>query len=84
MLREIRIDVILVILLAAAVTIFVLNTTAEFGPFATGQIGLPSDSSAEATAEPTAESADEMPSEDATQEPTAEVTAEATAEATEE
>ena len=80
MFREIRIDVILVILLAAAVTIFVLNTTAEFGPFATGQIGLPSDS----PAEPTAEVADEMPSEDAAQEPTAEVTAEATAEATEE
>lgn len=38
--RDIRPDVIFVILITLAITIFAVNSTTEFGPLATGSIGV--------------------------------------------
>lgn len=75
MLREIRLDVILLILITAAITIYILNATTVVGPLATGQIGV---STLDGTEEPTAEveatvEATEEPVEAATEEATTEV-----------
>lgn len=85
MLKDIRIDVVVLIILTVAITVFVLNATTEFGPLATGQIGI---GGSEATEAPTAEveatvevEATEVATEEATVE--AEATEAATIEVTE-
>ena len=76
MLREIRLDVILLVVITVIVAIFVLNATAESGPLKTGELGVPPDWEAsqeitpvEATPEATIEAAEDI---EATVEPTEE------------
>jgi hypothetical protein len=75
MLREIRLDVVLVIILTAAITIFALAQTADFGPFA-GLIPAEDGAAVEVTPEVTPEAAADEATEEA---PSAEVTVEAEA-----
>lgn len=74
MLKEIRLDVVLIILLTAAITIFALAQTADFGPFtdlipaeATEVVEVTEEATIEITEEATVEEEDEVVDAEATE-----------------
>lgn len=74
-----KLDVILVFLLTIAVVIFALNATTEFGPLATGSIGVTEETAVEWGQAPRGE----VEADEDTMAAEPEATAEATAEADE-
>lgn len=78
-----KLDVILVFLLIIVVTILALNATTEFGPLATGSIGVTAETAVEWGQAPRGEVEADEDTMAAEPEATAEATAEATTEAEE-
>lgn len=75
MLREIRLDMILLVVVTVIIALVVLNATAEVGPLKTGEFGVPPDWDA---------STQDLPAIEMTPEVISEATEEATDQATEE